>query len=239
MSTSALVAPAVRPLTFWSTTNGKKAVMAVSGIVLTGFLVGHLAGNLQIFAGPEKINAYGRLLREAPLLTWTVRIVVLVSAILHIWSSIELGVRKVKARPTRYYFRRPIASTYASRTMYWSGPILAAFVVYHLMQFTFGTGGTPFREGDIYNNMVSGFRVPFISAFYVVAMFLLCTHLRHGLWSLFQTLGFTHPRYTPWIKAGAIVVAYALFLGFASIPLAVMSGAIRPEPTLLAPAHHH
>lgn len=235
MSTTALAIPGARTLGFWSTTNGKKAVMAVSGLALAAFLVLHLAANLQIFNGPEKINYYGRLLREMPVLLWTARLGLLAAAALHVWSSVALAVKKIDARPVNYVARRPIASSYASRTMYWSGPILGAFVIYHLLHFTFGLGGTPFREGDIYSNMVAGFRVPVVSAFYVISMFLLCTHLRHGLASMFQTMGFYHPRYTPWIQRSAIIIAYALFLGFASIPVAVLSGMILPEPTLLAP----
>src|ERR1700749_3380720 len=114
--------------------------------------------------------------------------------------------------------------------MYMSGPILAAFVIYHLMQFTFGVGGTPFHEQDPYGNVIAGFRVPAVSLFYIIAMILLCLHLRHGFWSFVQTLGFSHPRHTPRIRAWAAIIATLIFIGFVSIPVAVLVGII---PTIV------
>jgi succinate dehydrogenase / fumarate reductase cytochrome b subunit len=114
--------------------------------------------------------------------------------------------------------------------MYMSGPIVAAFIVYHLMQFTFGVGGTPYMESDPYGNVINGFRVPAVSLFYIIAMGLLCLHLRHGLASIAQTLGLDHPRYTPRLKAWSVMVATLIFFGFVSIPVAVMTGVI---PTIL------
>ena len=179
------IAPALR---FRDTTIGKKAVMAVSGAVLAAFVVGHLLGNLQIFIGPDRFNGYARTLKALPELLWAVRITLLVSVILHIWSSIQLAVVKGEARPVGYVRSKSIASSYASRTMYMSGPIIAAFIIYHLMQFTFGVGGTPYLESDPYGNVINGFRVPAVSLFYIIAMLLLCLHLRHGLSSMVQTL---------------------------------------------------
>jgi succinate dehydrogenase / fumarate reductase cytochrome b subunit len=213
-------------LRFSNTTNGKKAVMAVSGVVLSVFAAGHLLGNLQIFLGPDKFNDYARGLRQLPALVWSVRAVLLVMVSLHIWSSLQLAVIKSEARPIAYVRRKPIGSTFASRTMYISGPILGAFVAYHLMQFTFGVGGTAYVESDPYGNVMSGFRVPAVSIFYMLSMALLCLHLRHGLWSIWQTLGFHHPRYTPRVKVAATIVAVLLFLGFASIPVAVLARVI-------------
>jgi succinate dehydrogenase / fumarate reductase, cytochrome b subunit len=213
-------------LRFWNTTIGKKAVMAVSGVVLAGFVAGHLLGNLQIFLGPDRFNSYARALRSLPELLWAVRITLLVSVILHIWSSVQLAVVKSDARPLGYVRKKSIASSYASRTMYMSGPILAAFIVYHLMQFTLGVGGTPFIESDPYGNVINGFRVPAVSLFYILAMGLLCLHLRHGLWSIAQSLGF----YQPQLRMGAVIVATLIFFGFVSIPVAVMTGVI---PTIL------
>ena len=204
--------------------------MAVSGIVLSGFVVGHLLGNLQIFLGPDRFNGYARALKALPELLWAVRITLLVSVALHIWSSIQLAVVKSEARPLGYVRSKSIASSYASRTMYMSGPIVAAFIVYHLMQFTLGVGGTPYMESDPYGNVINGFRVPAVSLFYILAMALLCLHLRHGLSSMVQTLGLHHPRYTPRLKALAVIVATLIFFGFVSIPVAVMAGVI---PTIL------
>jgi len=200
--------------------------MAVSGVVLAGFVPAHLLGNLQIFIGPDKFNNYARELKQLPALLWTVRSGLLVMAALHIWSSLQLAVVKSEARPQGYVKRKPVGSTYAARSMYVTGPILAAFVVYHLMQFTFGVGGTAYVESDPYGNVMNGFRVPAVSIFYIVAMALLCLHLRHGLWSILQTLGFHHPRYSPRIKVAATVVAILIFLGFISMPIAVLAGAI-------------
>jgi succinate dehydrogenase / fumarate reductase, cytochrome b subunit len=224
-STIGVTAPA-RTLRFWNTTVGKKAVMAATGVVLAGFLVGHLLGNLQIFLGPDRFNGYARLLKALPELLWSVRIALIISVTLHIWSSIQLAVVKGEARPIDYVRRKPIASSYASRTMYWSGPIVAAFIIYHLMQFTFGMGGTPYMESDPYGNVINGFRVPAVSLFYIVAMGMLCLHLRHGLSSIVQSLGFHHPRYTPRLKAASAIVATLIFFGFVSIPVAVMAGVI-------------
>jgi succinate dehydrogenase / fumarate reductase cytochrome b subunit len=212
----------VRVLRFWNTTIGKKAVMAISGVTLAGFVLAHLIGNLQIFLGPDQFNGYARTLRHLPELVWPTRAVLLIMVILHIWSSLQLAVVKSEARPEKYVKRKSAGSSYASRTMYWSGPILAAFIVYHLMQFTFGAGGTPYREFDAYGNVMQGFRVPAVSIFYIIAMALLCLHLRHGLWSIFQTLGFYHPRHTPKIKRLASLISLFVFFGFISIPVAVM-----------------
>src|SRR6202046_5475621 len=196
-TTTGIAAAPARTLRFWDTTNGKKAVMAVTGVVLAGFVVAHLLGNLQIFLGPDRFNGYARALKALPELLWAVRITLLVSVSLHIWSSIHLAVVKSEARPLGYVRSKSIASSYASRTMYMSGPIVAAFIVYHLMQFTLGVGGTPYIESDPYGNVINGFRVPAVSLFYILAMALLCLHLRHGLSSMVQPLGLHHPRYKP------------------------------------------
>lgn len=212
----------VRVLRFWNTTVGKKAVMAVSGVILAGFVLGHLIGNLQIFLGPDQFNGYARTLRHLPEIVWPTRVILVIMVLLHIWSSLQLAVLKSEARPIGYAKHKATGSSYAARTMYMSGPIIAAFVVYHLMQFTFGVGGTPYHEFDAYGNVIQGFRVPAVSIFYIIAMALLCMHLRHGLWSMFQSLGFNHPRHTPRIRRAASLIALFIFFGFASIPVAVM-----------------
>ncbi len=200
--------------------------MAATGAALFGFVVAHLAGNLQIFLGPEKFNGYAHALHELGGLLWAARLGLLLCVLLHIWSTIQLATLKGEARPVRYVKWKASASGYASRTMYMSGPIIGTFVVYHLMQFTWGVGGTPYSPSDPFGNVIAGFRMPVIAIAYVVAMGLLCLHLRHGLWSAFQTLGFHHPRYTPRIQTLATIVATLIFLGFASIPVAVLAGVI-------------
>lgn len=198
--------------------------MAVSGAALFLFVVGHLIGNLQFFEGPEKINAYGQFLRGLPALLWGTRIVLLTMLILHIGSSIALALRKREARPIGYQRKKAVQSSYASRTMYWSGPIIAAFIVYHLLDFTFGTANPGFQEGEVYANMVRSFSVPWVAGFYIFAMAVLCTHLYHGVWSMFQTLGAHHPRYTPMLRRFAAVASVLIFLGFISIPISVITG---------------
>lgn len=201
--------------------------MAVSGVILFGFVAGHLAGNLQVYEGPEKLDGYAKFLRGMPALLWGTRITLLVMVALHIWSSIQLAITKNKARPIGYVKKRNIHSSYASRTMYWSGPIIACFVIYHLMQFTFGVGGTPYREGHVYANLVQGFQAIPVSAFYILAMILLGLHLNHGLWSLFQSLGFSHPKYTPAIKRLATAISVLIVAGNISIPISVLAGWVR------------
>ena len=204
--------------------------MAVTGFILFGFVCGHLLGNLQIFLPPEKINHYAATLRSLPPLLWGTRITLLVSVILHIWSSFRLWLLQRQARPIKYVKRTTLNSTYASRTMLWSGPIIAAFVIFHLLHLTFGTvhPGGPFDEHNVYNNVVIGFQVWPVSLFYILAMIMLCYHLYHGLWSIFQSLGFSHPVYTPWLQRFSKVVAILIAAGNISIPVAVLAGVIKP-----------
>jgi len=217
-------------LRFWRTTVGKKAVMAVTGVVLFGFVIAHLIGNLQIFLPPDAINRYSAALKSLPALLWSARIVLLVSVVLHIWSSIQLARLQSVARPVRYVRKVNEHSTYASRTMMWSGPILLAFIIFHLLHFTFGTihPGGHFDEHNVYNNVVTGFQVWPISLFYVIAMVMLCYHLYHGLWSMFQTLGVSHPVYTSWLRVAAKIIAVAIAVGEISIPVAVLAGFVKP-----------
>ncbi|HTC88635.1 MAG TPA: succinate dehydrogenase cytochrome b subunit [Bryobacteraceae bacterium] len=218
---------AVVPQTFYSSTTGKKAAMAVSGCILFLFVVGHLIGNLQIYEGPDQLNRYAVLLRTEPPLLWAVRIVLLAMVLLHIWSSVQLAARNISARPDGYVEKKAAGSSYASRTMYWSGPIILAFVIYHLLDFTFGKVNPHFEPGNVYGNVVASFQVIPVAAFYIVAMLLLCLHLYHGLWSMFQSLGIAHPRWTPLLRRGAAVVAILIAAGNISIPVAVLAGWVR------------
>lgn len=209
---------------FLDSTIGKKIVMAVTGFILFGFTVGHMVGNLQIYQGPEKINAYAHTLKSLPPLLWGTRITLLVSVLLHVTMAIQLTLLKQKARPVAYVRKKSIASSYASRTMMWSGPILGAFIVYHLLHFTTGQAHAQFSETDVYRNVILGFQNVPAAAFYIVAMLMLGTHLYHGVWSVFQSLGINHPRYTPWFKRLAAVAAFGLMAGNISIPVSVMLG---------------
>jgi succinate dehydrogenase / fumarate reductase cytochrome b subunit len=212
---------------FYASTVGKKAVMAVSGCILFLFVVGHLIGNLQIYEAPERIDNYSRFLRSMPTLLWGARVTLLLMVALHIWSSVQLALRNLEARPVGYVKKKPAGSSYASRTMYWSGPIVLAFVIYHLLDFTFGTVNPSFEEGHVHANVVASFQLIPVSAFYIFAMLLLTMHLYHGLWSMFQSLGIHHPRYTPLLKRCAAVVAVLIGAGNISIPVAVMAGLVK------------
>jgi succinate dehydrogenase / fumarate reductase, cytochrome b subunit len=227
MSAASVGLPDHRAQHFYSSTVGKKAVMAVSGAILFSFVIGHLIGNLQIYEGPEKLNHYAAFLRSMPALLWTARVTLLLMVVLHIWSSVSLGLRNAEARPTGYVKKQSTGSSYASRTMYWSGPIILAFVIYHLLDFTFGTVNPHFRDGNVYANIIASFRLIPVAAFYIFAMILLCMHLYHGLWSMFQSLGYHHPRHTPILKRAAAVVAILIAAGNISIPLAVMTGLVK------------
>jgi succinate dehydrogenase / fumarate reductase cytochrome b subunit len=188
-----------------------------------------MLGNLQVFEGPEKLNAYGHFLHSVPEILWAVRIVLLASVVLHIWASVQLAVRKTKARPVGYAKKDNVASSYASRTMYWSGPILLAFIIYHLLHLTAGVvhPGGDFVEGDVYHNVVAGFQVWWVSAWYIFSMILLGLHIRHGAWSMFQSVGINHPRHTPILNKAAAVLAVVIVLGYISIPLSILIGLVR------------
>jgi succinate dehydrogenase / fumarate reductase cytochrome b subunit len=218
----------------WGTMVGKKVVMAVTGIVLVGFVIAHMLGNLKVFLGPKSIDDYARFLREVgePVLPygtllWTVRIVLLVSVVLHIVAAVELVRLNWTVRPEAYLAKRSVAATYASRTMKYSAVIVGVFVVYHLLHLTVGVVG--FKPGEfqhlmVYHNVVAGFSVPYASLAYVLAMAALCLHLDHGIWSMFQTLGLNNAR-ASWVLRGlSRVVAIAVFAGFIAVPVAVLAG---------------
>jgi succinate dehydrogenase cytochrome b subunit len=211
---------------FYDSTIGKKAVMAVSGLILFGFLIAHMLGNLQFFLGRAVMNHYAETLHANPPLLWTVRIVLLISVILHIWSSIELSLLKRQARPVGYVKRGNVQASLASRTMMWSGPVVLVFIVFHLLHLTTGTVHPQFVPLDAYDNLVYGLRVIPVALFYIVAMILVAMHLSHGAWSMFQSLGFSHPEYTPLIKKIAAVFSWLLVAGFVSIPIAIMAGIV-------------
>lgn len=229
MSTLAAAPSANRAPGFWASTVGKKIVMAVTGVILFGFVIAHLAGNLQIFEGPAKINAYGAFLHNIGELLWPARIILLICVTLHIVATVQLALRKKAARPVGYSRKQAIASSYASRTMYWSGPIVLAFIIFHLLHLTAGYihPGAAYLEGDVYHNVVSGFQVWWVSLSYIVAVSLLGLHLRHGLWSMFQTVGIHQPLYTAVFKKAAFVIALLIVLGYISIPISVLLGLVK------------
>jgi succinate dehydrogenase / fumarate reductase cytochrome b subunit len=211
---------------FYQTTIGKKAVMAVTGLILFGFIVSHLLGNLQIYLGRETMDHYAVALRTMPALLWTARIGLLVAAILHIVASVQLTALKKAARPIGYVKKKDVQASLASRTMMWSGPIILAFLIFHLLHLTWGAVHPNFQELHPYENMVSGFRVIPVAIFYVIAVCMLGLHLYHGVWSMFQSVGVNHPRYTPMLKKFAAYASILLVIGFISIPIAVATGLV-------------
>jgi succinate dehydrogenase / fumarate reductase, cytochrome b subunit len=216
---------------FYEAPLGKKVVMAVTGLILFAYVIGHLLGNLQIYsADHDKINRYAATLHDpnlAPLL-WGVRALLLVSVILHIVAATQLWLLNRAARPVRYVKKDDVPTSYAARTMVWSGPIIAAFVIFHVLHLTVGSV-LPLQElgpnqPNVRANVIFGFQQPAIAAAYIVAMLLLCMHLFHGVWSMFQSVGVSHPRYTVWLKRLAAVSAFAIAIGNISIPVAVLTG---------------
>lgn len=212
---------------FYSTTVGKKLVMAVTGLILAVFVLGHMAGNLQIYQGPEKLNHYAELLRVSMPLLWTVRLILLASVVLHILAAVQVTLQNWRSRPQKYAVSAYQEADIASRTMIWGGLVVAAFVVYHLLHLTLGTAHGNFKPGDVYHNVVAGFQVPLVSLFYIVANLFLALHLYHGMWSWFQTLGFSHPKYNRARRVFATVYALVIAVGNISIPVSVLAGWVK------------
>lgn len=229
MGTTEVIPQHPDSVTFWQSTNGKKVVMAVTGAIMFLFVIGHMLGNLQMFEAPEHINAYGRFLHNLGELLWIERGILLLAIALHITASVQLALRSKAARPIGYSRKQAINSSYAARTMYWSGPIVLVFIIFHLLQFTAGYlhPQAQFIPGDVYHNVVSGFQVWWVSAWYIFALCLLGLHLSHGLWSMFQSVGLAHPRLSPVLRNAARAVAVLIVLGYISIPISVLLGFIK------------
>ena len=224
-------------LALWGTAIGKKIVMAVTGVVLVLFVIAHMLGNLKIFEGAGQINTYSRFLREVGQpelaygqLLWIVRIVLLICVIFHIVAAYQLTRMSHAARPSAYNAKRDVETTYAARLMRWGGVLLAVFIVFHILHFTVGAVGYrpgQYKDLHVYQNVVTGFSVWPISVFYLLAMAALGLHLDHGIWSMLQTLGWCTVKNTNSLRALSRVIAIIVFLGFISVPIAVMAGWLR------------
>lgn len=218
-------------MTFYSTSIGKKVVMAVSGFIFFGFVVVHMLGNLQIYISPQKINDYAAFLHDLGWLLWAFRAVIAAAAVLHIVSATQVTLQSWAARPRSYRLHRMQETTYAARTMRWGGVIIAAFVLYHVLHLTTGTvhpDGGEFVRADVYNNVIAGLSVPWVSAVYIVANFLVALHLYHGAWSMFQTVGASHEKWNPLRRVFAVFFAAAVGVGNISIPVSVLAGWLQP-----------
>ena len=212
-----------RAVRFYKTAIGKKVVMAVTGLIGVGFVIGHMSGNLLAFAGPDEINAYAHFLKSTGELLWILRAVLVVAVILHIVAAVQLTRQNRAARPVGYAQREPQVSTWAARTMRWGGVLLLIFIVLHILHFTTGDwrpSGT-FSRTDVYSNIVLSFRIWWVTLFYVVAMIALFLHLYHGAWSSVRSLGMSQPSARPLHRTVALGVAVLLWVGFTIVPVAV------------------
>jgi succinate dehydrogenase / fumarate reductase cytochrome b subunit len=224
-------------LTLYRSTIGKKVIMAVSGLILVGFVIVHMVGNLQEFIGPAKMNGYSAFLKSTGELLWLVRLVLFTALVLHVLMAYQLTRIKAKARPIGYQQRTPQVSTIASRSMRWGGVLLLAFIVFHILHMTTGTvfpvASRPdaqypaFSQTNVYGNVIAAFRNPVVTAVYVVAMLFLLLHLFHGAWSSVRTLGLARPSIHPLERRISTVIAVVVWLGFTAVPIAVLLGVIR------------
>ena len=211
---------------------GQKIIMAVTGVILSLFVLGHMLGNLQIFQGQEAIDAYARFLRVEPALLWAVRFGLLAAVALHIWAYIVLLRQNQKARPgAGYRVLHYKESSIASRSMRLTGPLLLAFIIYHILHMTTGTVHSSFHEGAVYQNLVTAFSSVTVVVIYLLSMAMLALHLWHGVWSVFQTLGASQPRYLSFGRRLATVFTIVVVLGFSAVPLVILAGVIKSEET--------
>jgi succinate dehydrogenase cytochrome b subunit len=228
------------PAAFYRSSVGKKMIVAITGIILILFVIGHLLGNLQIFLGSDWINGYSQHLRDLGPLLWAVRIFLLAAVTIHVYATIQLAIENRRARPEPYIDKEYVKATFASRHMVMSGLIVLAFIIYHIAHFTVRITdprfallkADPLNHYDVYSMMVYGFQSYLVSGFYVLGLFLLALHLSHGSSSFFQSLGLNDRKLTPRLALGGRIFAWLLFAGYTSIPIAVLLGLIKPAQQL-------
>jgi succinate dehydrogenase / fumarate reductase cytochrome b subunit len=226
------------PLEFYRSAVGKKWVMAVTGVMLLGYVLAHMVGNLKLYLGADDLDHYGEFLREllVPILPrtitlWLMRGGLIAAFVLHVHAAYSLTLMNRRARPTAYAGRREyVAADFASRSMRYTGVIVLLYVFWHLADLTWGTANGDFVRGDPYNNMVYSFqRIP-VALIYIVATVALCIHIFHGTWSLFQSLGLNNPRFNHWRRRFAQGFALVILVGNLSFPVAIMTGAVDEDP---------
>lgn len=225
-------------LEFYRSTIGKKAIMAVTGLLLVGFVVGHMLGHLQMFQSAEKYNAYAHFLQSLGGVLWIARIGLLVATGLHVLMAVQLTQRKRAARPEGYRKWEPQVSTFASRTIRIGGVLLLAFIIFHILHFTTLDVFPEYRRLDVYSRLIVAFNKPWILALYVVSMLALGLHLYHGAWSSMRTLGLTRPTANPLKRNVAAGLAIIVTAGFIVVPVAIAIGVIKPVPSAATPAAH-
>jgi succinate dehydrogenase / fumarate reductase cytochrome b subunit len=215
-------------------------IVAITGIILILFVVGHLLGNLQIFLGPDWINSYAEHLRALGPLLWVIRSFLLATVLIHIVATIGLAIDNRRARPVGYETKKNVKASFASRHMVASGLVVLAFIIYHLLHFTVRVTDRRFDllqpdgqgRHDVFSMMVYGFQNPWVSAFYVIALFLLTLHLTHGASSIFQSLGLNNQKLAPRLEKAGSILAWLIFIGYVSIPAAVLLGLVQPAQSL-------
>jgi succinate dehydrogenase / fumarate reductase cytochrome b subunit len=218
----------------WRSSLGKKYVMAVTGVILFGYIIAHLLGNLQVFAGPTQINEYAAALKSNLPLLWGARLTLLAAAVLHIIAGVQLTHANRRARPERYSTFEILKSTSANRTLIISGLVILAFVIFHLAHFTIGWIDPSYlalRDAsgrhDVRSMMIKGFRNPVVTVFYIVSVALLCMHLSHGGASAFQSVGARSKKVERSFKRTSMIVAILLLIGYAAIPIAILAGLVK------------
>jgi len=219
-----------RVLALTDTTIGKKAALAVSGVILFGYVIVHMAGNLLTFVGPEAYNAYAASAKSNALVLWGTRGLLFVAFVVHVALVIELYVKTLAARPISYRVKHNIATSYAATAMKYSGPALLLYVLFHLTHFTYpGIALGPYEHSptDVYSNFVNAFSIPWVAAVYVVANLLLGLHLYHGAFSMLQSVGLAHPRYDARLRGVSRGLAFLVTAGNIALPTSVLLGLIR------------
>ncbi len=225
---------------FYRSSIGKKFIVAITGVILMGFIIGHLLGNLQIFIGPDWVNGYAEHLRELGPLLWLVRGILLLTVLLHIYFTIQLAIENKRARPKNYARKEHVKASFASRHMVVSGLVVFAFIIFHLLHFTARKfnpqfpllKNDPLNHYDVYSMMVYGFQNVYVSSFYVLGLFLLTLHLTHGASSFLQSLGLNDKKLTPKLAFLGRAFAWLIFIGYASIPVAVLCGLVKAAQQL-------
>ena len=221
---------------WYKTSLGKKYIMGITGLIMVGFVVAHMLGNLSIFGGAGGINGYAEHLRAFPPLLWVFRGVMLVAFILHIWMGITLYLENKSARPQQYAMKKNQRTTFSAETMIWTGAILGVFIVYHLLHFTVHAFNPSFNKMidrttetprfDVFHMMTSSFNNFGVTIVYVAAMIVLLLHLRHGIQSFFQSLGLTNDATLPKLTTGGRWVAGVVAIGFLFTPILIFFNVI-------------
>ena len=220
---------------FYRSAVGKKYVMAITGVMMMAFVLAHMVGNLKMYFGAEEMNHYGEFLRALlyPLVPrqaalWMLRLGLIVALVLHVHATYSLTMMNRRSRPTKYQSDRDyVAATFAARSMRWTGIIVLLFLIFHLLDLTFGPANPDFQTALPYENTVASFQRPLVALFYILANLALGVHLYHGAWSLFQSVGWNRRRFNAWRRYFATAFAGIIVAGNVSFPLAVMTGVLK------------